>query len=104
MLRRPKSKLDDEVTPETLVSPPQADGVADMVEGLFDLLASYQAEPNEGVLSLLTAFLHGAHRVLEASAAEDAEHNRAALLALLDQARRAIEEWPQETPEHWSVH
>jgi hypothetical protein len=78
-------------------------GVADTVELLLEVLARHEAEPNEGMLSLIAAFTQTSRRVLDTSAPEDAEHNREGLLDMVDEARRAIETWSvAETG--WRVH
>jgi hypothetical protein len=74
-------------------SVPDRQEVTAIIEGLFDVLERHQADPNEGVLALLTSFVQGASRILELSACEDAEHNRESLLLMLDQARRTIDAW-----------
>jgi hypothetical protein len=78
--------------------------VALLVEHIFDLLGKHQADPTDGVLSLLTAFMQGSDRVLTLSTPEETESNRAALLSMLDHARAHLAEWPQHTPETWQVH
>ena len=72
---------------------PQHDDVAGMIGALFDVLERHDAGPNEGVVALLTSFVQSASRILDLSAHEDAEHNRESLLAMLDQAHRAIDTW-----------
>jgi hypothetical protein len=89
--------------------PPLADSddghnIGKLVEAILDVLRRHQAEPNDGVLSLLTALIQAANKVMEASTPEETEHNRAALLAMLDHGRRFVEGWPQQTPAGWSVH
>ena len=75
-----------------------------MVEGIFDVLGRHQADPTDGVLSLLTALMQGGDRVLALSTPEETEHNRAALLAMLDHARNHLATWPHQTPQGWRVH
>jgi hypothetical protein len=78
--------------------------IAQLVEEVLGVLRRHDADPNEGVLSLLTALIQAANHVLDASAPEDVEHNRAALLAMLEHGRRFVDTWPQQTPHGWSVH
>ena len=75
-----------------------------MIAALFDVLETRQAGPNEGVLALMTSFIQGASRILELSTIEDAEHNRESLLAMLEQARRAIDTWSVGPPASGYVH
>jgi hypothetical protein len=92
----------------SIIPPPQTteEGheISQIVDGLLDVLRRYDAEPTEGVLALLTALLQAADRVMEASTPEETEHNRAALLSMMDHGHRMIAEWPRHTPETWSVH
>jgi hypothetical protein len=83
---------------------PDRDEVTGMVEALFDVLERHQADSNEGVLALLTSFVQGATKVLDLSTADDIEHNRKSLLAMLDHARRAIEMWSVGVPPSGYVH
>ena len=69
--------------------------VTDMVEELLKVLERREADADDGVLSLLTAFMHGAHRVLNASTLDDTEQNRETLLSMLDHATRTVETWPR---------
>jgi hypothetical protein len=78
--------------------------IARLVEDVLDVLRRHDADANEGVLSLLTALIQAANRVMEASTPEETEHNRAALLAMLEHGRRFVEGWPQHTPTTWPVH
>jgi hypothetical protein len=78
--------------------------VARLVEDVLDVLRRNDADANEGVLSLLTALVQSANRVMEASTPEETEHNRAALLAMFEHGRRFVDAWPQQTPRGWSVH
>jgi hypothetical protein len=75
-----------------------------IVEGLLGVLARHDAEPSEGMLSLLTALMQAADRIMEQSTPEETEGNRAALLSMLDHARRFVEGWPQSTPVSWTIH
>jgi hypothetical protein len=91
-----------------IVPPPRATDeghdIAKIVDALLTVLRRHDAEPTEGVLALLTALVQSADRVMEASTPEETEHNRAALVAMLEHGRRYIDEWPQRTPDSWSVH
>lgn len=91
-----------------VVPPPQATDeghdIASIVEDILGVLARHDAEPTDGVLSLLTALMQASHRVLEVSSPEEAEHNRAALLAMLEHGKRFVDEWPERTPAGWTVH
>ena len=78
--------------------------LAVMVEGILDVLQRHEADPNEGALSLLTAFMQAADRVLELSTPEETEHNRAALTSMVEHAQQFIANWPLRTPESWRVH
>jgi len=78
--------------------------LATMVEGILDVLQRHEADPNEGALSLLTAFMQAADRVLELSTPEETEHNRAALASMMEHAQQFIAAWPLRTPENWRVH
>lgn len=81
--------------------PNRADVTA-MVEAVFDVLEHHQADANEGILALLTSFIHGASRILELSSDADAERNRASLLDMLEHAREAIDTWSVRTqPGGW---
>ncbi len=106
MQKPPKGKM--VVTPAQPVPPPstivdRAD-LTRMVEGLLDVLGRHEADPTDGVLSLLTALMQAADRVLEFSTPEETEHNRDALVSMLDHARQFVESWPDRTPDHWRVH
>jgi hypothetical protein len=72
---------------------PEREDVTAIIEALFEVLESHRADPNEGVLALLTSFIQSASRILDRSSFEDAEQNRESLLAMLDHARRAIDTW-----------
>ena len=85
------------------LSPDHRD-LAGMVEGILDVLQRHEADPNEGALSLLTAFMQAADRVLELSTPEETEHNRAALASMVEHAQQFIAAWPLRTPESWRVH
>ena len=91
-----------------VVPPPQAkEGVHDigrLVEEILGVLTRNSAEPTEGVLSLLTAFMQASHNLMEASTPEEAEHNRAALTAMLEHGKRFVDTWPDRTPARWTVH
>lgn len=91
-----------------VVPPPQQadepNDIARLVEGLLNVLSRHNAQPTDGVLSLLTAFMQSADRVMDVSTPEEAEHNREALLAMLEHGRRFVENWPQRTPQAWAVH
>jgi len=75
-----------------------------MIEALFEVLEHHDAGPNEGALALLTSFVQGASRILELSTADDAEHNRESLLAMLDHARRTIDTWSLDVHASGLVH
>lgn len=91
-----------------VVRPPEATDdrgdIARIVEDILAVLSRHDAEPTDGVLSLLTALMQASHRVMEVSTPEESEHNRAALVAMLEHGRRFVETWPQETPSGWMVH
>ncbi len=78
--------------------------IARLVEDVLDVLRRHDADANEGVLSLLTALVQAASRVMEASTPEETEHNRAALLAMFEHGRVFVDGWPQHTPHAWSIH
>jgi len=78
--------------------------IAKLVEDVLEVLRRHRADANDGVLSLLTALIQAASQVMDASAPEEIEHNRAALLAMLEHGRRFVDTWPQQTPHGWSVH
>jgi hypothetical protein len=78
--------------------------IARLVEDVLDVLRRHDADANDGVLSLLTALIQAANRVMEASTPEETEHNRAALLAMLEHGRSFVDSWPQHTPTGWAVH
>ncbi len=78
--------------------------IARLVEALLDVLKRHEADANDGVLSLLTALVHAAGQVMEVSTPEETEHNRAALLSMLEHGRRFVDNWPQHTPQTWAVH
>jgi hypothetical protein len=77
---------------------PNRRDVTTMIEALFDVLERHEAGPDEGTLALMTSFLQGASRILERSSLEEAEHNRASLLAMLERARRTIDSWSPADP------
>ena len=83
---------------------PEPRDLAVMVEGILEVLQRHEAGPTEGALSLLTAFMQAADRVLELSAPEETEHNRAALTAMVEHAQHFISNWPLRTPQSWRVH
>jgi hypothetical protein len=83
---------------------PNRDDVTGMIEALFDVLERHQADSDEGVLALLTSFVQGSSRILEFSPAENVEHNRKSLLAMLEQARRTIDMWTVGGPPSDYVH
>lgn len=78
--------------------------IARIVEGLLGVLARHDAEPSEGMLSLLTALMQAADRIMEQSTPEETEGNRAALISMLDHAKSFVEGWPQSTPVSWTIH
>jgi hypothetical protein len=78
--------------------------VSTMVEGILDVLERHEADANEGVLSLLTALMQAADRLLDASTPDEMSHNRDALLGMMDHARKFVETWPHHTPARWRVH
>ena len=98
---RPKSTL-ALATPIDRV--PDRRDVETMIEALLEVLENHQADPDEGVLALMTSFVQGASRILELSTIEDAEHNRESLLAMLEHARRAIDTWSVGAPTSGYVH
>ena len=100
---KPKPKF-PEAEPSGQALPADHRDLTIMVEGILDVLQRHDADPNEGALSLLTAFMQAADRVLELSTPQETEHNRAALVAMVEQAQRFIAGWPQRTPESWRVH
>ncbi len=83
---------------------PEGNDVSTMVEGILDVLERHEADANEGVLSLLTALMQAADRLLDASTPEETSHNREALLGMMDHARKFVETWPHHTPAKWRVH
>jgi hypothetical protein len=97
---------DKTTSPDVPSLPGTDDGhdIAMLVEGLLEVLRRNDADANEGVLSLLTALIQAANQVMEVSTPEETEHNRAALLAMLEHGRRFVDGWPQETPQGWAVH
>lgn len=103
MQKRDKGKNASQVAP-----PPHAtEGATDIgriVEDILDVLSRHDAEPTDGVLSLLTAFMQASHRVMEVSTPEEAEQNRAALVGMLEHGKRYVDSWPQRTPAGWTVH
>ncbi len=103
MEKRSKTKAPTATFP-SITAASDGHDISRLVEGLLAVLGRHEAEPDEGVLSLLTAFMQAADRVMEASSPEETEHNRAALAAMLDHGRRFIETWPQHTPLGWRVH
>jgi hypothetical protein len=103
MEKRIKGKLSSPRVPP-LETGDQEQDVARLVDDVLDVLRRHDADPNEGVVSLLTALVQAAGSVMEASTPEDTEHNRAALLAMFEHGRRFVDGWPQRTPRAWSVH
>lgn len=97
---KPKSPVDGSVQD----TPGDHRDLAMMVEGILDVLERHEADPNDGALSLLTAFMQAADRVLELSTPEETEHNRAALLSMIEHAEKFISSWPVRTPSSWRVH
>lgn len=91
-----------------VVPPPQAtddgDDIPRIVEDIFGVLERHDAQAGDGVLSLLTALMQAADRVMELSTPEEAEGNREEMLAMLDRARSFVDTWPQRTPSSWRVH
>jgi hypothetical protein len=77
---------------------PNRSDVSTMIDALLDVLERHEARPDEGALALMTSFLQGASRILELSSLDEAEHNRASLLALLEQARQRIDDWSLGAP------
>jgi len=101
---KPNKPKFSEVEPIGQAIPADHRDLSIMVEGILDVLQRHEADPNEGALSLLTAFMQAADRVLELSTPHETEHNRAALAGMIEQAQRFIGGWPQRTPESWRVH
>jgi hypothetical protein len=104
MQKRAKTTKEPEMTTPPQESSQEPNQIMVMVEGLLAVLERHEAEPNAGVMSLLTALLQSADRLLEVSTPEETEHNRAALIAMLDHVRSFVETWPQTTPQGWRVH
>jgi hypothetical protein len=113
MQKRIKGKASDEpaVSMQATEDEATADGeefagqdIAQLVEGLLAVLGHHDAAATDGVLSLLTAFMQAADRVMQVSTPEETEQNRAALLGMLDHAKRFVDGWPHRTPEGWRVH
>lgn len=93
-MQNPDSKPKSEIQVRApLESVPNRDDVNDMVEALFDVLDRHGATGNEGVLALLTSFVETSSKVLGLSSEQDVEHNRNALLEMLEHARRSIDTW-----------
>ena len=92
----------------TAVLPLQSVGaggdIARIVEGLFDVLGEHEAEPDAGMVSLLTAFIQAAGQVIDASSPEEAERNREALLSMIDRGRQQIDGWGVPASGGWTVH
>lgn len=83
---------------------PEGHDVSTMVEGILDVLERHEADANDGVLSLLTALMQAADRLLDASTPDEMSHNREALLGMMDHARKFVDTWPHHTPARWRVH
>ncbi len=103
MQNRTKGKVSSPFVPP-LEGTDEGHDIAKLVEDILSVLHRHDADPTEGVLSLLTALVQAANQVMEVSTPEETEHNRAALLAMLEHGRRFIDGWPQQTPQGWSVH
>lgn len=82
----------------------RATEIAAMVEGLLGVLDQSEADANQGVVSLLTALMQAADRLLDLSTPEETAYNREALLGMIDHARKFVENWPHHTPARWRVH
>jgi hypothetical protein len=91
-----------------VIHPPQSTDegydIPSLVEEFFGILERHDAQASEGVLSLLTALMQAADRVMELSTPEEAEDNRAELVAMIEHARSFVESWPSRTPSTWRVH
>jgi hypothetical protein len=102
--------MDNRPKPKTLLPAAQLQplrgryGVAQTVEDLLGVLARSGADPDVGALSLLTAFVQVAHRVIQTSGSDDADGNRETLLSMLAQARRSIDARTAETQASSTVH
>ena len=83
---------------------PEANDISAMVENILGVLERHEADANEGVLSLLTALMQAADRLLDVSTPEQTSFNREALLGMMDHARKFVETWPNRTPARWRVH
>ncbi len=106
MDKRPKvtKGKDDQLAGALRDGAPEGNDVSTLVEGILDVLERNEADPNEGVLSLLTALMQAADRLLDASTPDEMSHNREALLGMMDHARKFVETWPHHTPARWRVH
>lgn len=106
MDKRPKAtKGKDQQLAETVRDEePERNDVSTMVEGILDVLERNEADANEGVLSLLTALMQAADRLLDVSTPQEMAQNREALLGMMDHARKFVESWPHHTPARWRVH
>ena len=106
MDKRPKAtKGKDQQLAETARDEaPERNDVSTMVESILDVLERHEADANEGVLSLLTALMQAADRLLDVSTPQEMAQNREALLGMMDHARKFVESWPQHTPARWRVH
>jgi hypothetical protein len=98
---KPKAMIELATPAESILN---RETVTDMIGDLMRVLEDRGADPNEGVLSLLTAFIQGAGRVLDVSTLEQAEHNREALLSMVEHARRTIDAWPLQASVSDRVH
>ena len=85
MQRRAKGKYSSPVIPPPRSAEEDHD-ITRIVDGLLDVLRHHGAEPTEGVVALLAALMQAADRVMDVSSPEDTEHNRAALVAMLERA------------------
>jgi hypothetical protein len=99
-----KVKDNDQFANAVREETPEASEISVMVEGLLGVLERHEADANEGVLSLLTALMQAADRLLDVSTPEETAHNREALLGMIDHARKFVETWPHHTPARWRVH
>jgi hypothetical protein len=79
-------------------------GVVGMVEHLLDFLSHHQTDRGEGVQALLVAFVQAASRVLEDSGGDELDANRNAILQMLEQARRVIDERPAAPAAGYTIH
>ena len=98
-----KGKLSSPLAP-AIEAGDEGHDIARLVDDVLDVLRRHDADADEGVLSLLTALVQAASRVMEASNPEETEHNRSALLAMFEHGRRFVDGWPQQTPQGWSIH